>query len=490
MEPERKIEKLLRAFAKKRRADAGDSLKLHPATRRMLQGEVARRRAAAPEEDSVSLWQFFRQQWAFLLTFALAIFFGAALFLPALSKAKFKTKNVVAMNQLKQIGVAAQMVAAENNGKLPASLDALTNDLISAKELTDPVSGQRFVYAAGGEKLDELQSNSVLAYSPVDKKGRAVLLADGNVQRMNTAQFDEAARRGLVPQITPPVLAGKSSEVASRSELAANRPAAAVAPVTPTGTLAANGVARDFTDGGGGGANGFGHGVENLGAIGGQAAAPAASSPSNGDLLTLAEREPPEQKQLFKATGQTDTGLSNLSNNFQRFRQTLADDAKTTPVLASFEVQQNGNAIAVVDHDGSVYTGSIQPEIPAAQGETLTAVPLPSEKTKDLDIAKNEQQAAQNNLAQNNYFFRVAGQNRTSKQNVVFVGNIVPLTNTLADAQQNQLGRPAVVAKALLPTTNGQMQSQTALFANSRITGTVTVGATNQIKIYAVPVAP
>src|SRR6185503_15954286 len=106
MEPERKIEKLLRAFAKKSRADAGDSLKLHPATRRMLQGEVARRSPspeAGKDEDSISLWQFFRQQWAFLLTFALAIFFGAALFLPALSKAKFKAKNVVAMSQLKQI---------------------------------------------------------------------------------------------------------------------------------------------------------------------------------------------------------------------------------------------------------------------------------------------------------------------------------------------------------------------------------------------------
>ena len=31
--------------------------------------------------------------------------------------------------------------------------------------------------------------------------------------------------------------------------------------------------------------------------------------------------------------------------------------AKTPRVLAGFEVQQNGNAIAVVDRDGSVYTG-------------------------------------------------------------------------------------------------------------------------------------
>src|ERR1035437_1774127 len=42
MDNERPIERLLRAFAKKRRDGAGEPLELHPAARRMLQGEVAR----------------------------------------------------------------------------------------------------------------------------------------------------------------------------------------------------------------------------------------------------------------------------------------------------------------------------------------------------------------------------------------------------------------------------------------------------------------
>src|SRR5258707_3387232 len=119
MEPERKIEKLLRAYAKKRRADAGDAFKLHPATRRLLQAEVARNKSKPDEDEAdVSLWELFRRQWAFLTVFALMIFFGAALFLPALGKAKKKAQSVTAVNSLKQIGVAAQMAAAENNGKL------------------------------------------------------------------------------------------------------------------------------------------------------------------------------------------------------------------------------------------------------------------------------------------------------------------------------------------------------------------------------------
>jgi hypothetical protein len=50
MEPERRIEKWLRAFAKKRREQAGDPMELHPATRQLLQREIARQ----PEEKSRS----------------------------------------------------------------------------------------------------------------------------------------------------------------------------------------------------------------------------------------------------------------------------------------------------------------------------------------------------------------------------------------------------------------------------------------------------
>src|SRR5688572_12087656 len=41
-EPEKKIEKLLHDYSRKRREDAGAPLEMHPATRRMLQGEVGR----------------------------------------------------------------------------------------------------------------------------------------------------------------------------------------------------------------------------------------------------------------------------------------------------------------------------------------------------------------------------------------------------------------------------------------------------------------
>src|SRR5512135_1480522 len=49
MDPERPIEKLLRDRARERAGQAGGAFEMHPATRRLLQGEVARQfpRAAA-----------------------------------------------------------------------------------------------------------------------------------------------------------------------------------------------------------------------------------------------------------------------------------------------------------------------------------------------------------------------------------------------------------------------------------------------------------
>src|SRR5687768_9917112 len=41
-EPNKRMDELLKAYAEKRRQDAGAPLELHPATRRLLQGEVAR----------------------------------------------------------------------------------------------------------------------------------------------------------------------------------------------------------------------------------------------------------------------------------------------------------------------------------------------------------------------------------------------------------------------------------------------------------------
>ena len=61
-ESERPIEKLLRAAAQKRRDDVGPPFELHPADRRLLQGEVARK-FAQPRRQSRSFAQYVARLW-------------------------------------------------------------------------------------------------------------------------------------------------------------------------------------------------------------------------------------------------------------------------------------------------------------------------------------------------------------------------------------------------------------------------------------------
>jgi len=458
MEPERKIEKLLRTYAKKRKVDAGDAFTLSPATRRRLQAEVDRQFAEPPEEESVSLWQLFRRQWAMLAVFALVIFLGAALFLPALSKAKMKSQNVSAMSNLKQIGAAAQMTAVDNSGRLPATLDELTNNhLLSETVLTDPASGRRFVFAAAGEKLDALASNALLAYSPEDKNGRAVLLADGSVQMMSRQQFDGLAKRELKAPAAPAEVADARREPAGKSQLAGklafDQPVPTAAPVVASGTMALNGI---NTSGGGGGGKDFG--------------------PENKDrLMATAAPVAAPAKQLFKDAERAKSEVLGVNGNSQKFRNAVAT---TAPVLGSFELQQNGNDLAVVDADGSVYQGSLQTNSAVTQGSVAAVMPPGAAQSQISDAAKNKV------VAGNNFFFRVAGQNRTSKQNVVFTGSLIPLAGDAVNSQAAATANNSAVGGEMPPAQNA------ALFSNSRIAGTATVDTTNQIEINAMPTTP
>jgi hypothetical protein len=453
MEPERKIEKLLRAYARKRRAQVGDPLTLHPATRRLLQGEAARNAPKPGEEDeSVSLWELFRRQWAAFLGFTLIIFFGAMLLLPSLSNVKFKEQQAATMSHLKQIGAAAQIAAVENNGKLPATLDALTNHLLADKILTDAENGGRFAYVAGGASLDDLQSNTVLAYSAADNNGRAVLFANGDVQWLNDTRFSEVTNRGLF-------------QLAVANGLARRQPVEAPATVTVSGgnLAAASSISEQATK-----SIKLGVASQNAGELAvNRSAAPATALDR---LIT------PQTNSVQFASAASHNLAFGLQNSFTN---TIAP-GNAAPVLANFQVQQNAGAIRVVDQDGSVYDGSLLPENAVAQaGPVPAATPapvaaLPEIQNKDLSAAKKATQAAQN------YFFRVAGTNRTLQQNVVFTGNLLAVSSAATNMQ-------------LSFRDGGRAQSELTNqlpWSSSRIAGTAVIAGTNNFEINAVPLPP
>ena len=530
MEPERKIEKLLRAYADKRRAEAGDPLTLHPANRRILQGEAARRAPAPapPEPGEGGLFQLLlavsRRKLVFVLP-VIVIAFLAFLYLPALNSAKREAQSIGAANHLKEIGAAARKYAEANKDMLPATLDAVTNALATSEVLIDPATRKPFVYAGAGKKLDEVSSNTVLAYSPADEKGRAVLFGDGRVETATGTRFaeltnqkplelaraDKSARKQLAeappatvtvaqatPALPPPgpakVELARTEDKFKADNLEANAPSAAgpaarqpeVAKSQPVATPAPIGAVS--------------------GSFGGAEKTTSARSSLSANLPALADSDAvARDKSFYRLTMQTNliSSVVTASQSFaqlgvstaqNRFRNNVAP-AQATRVLQSFQVQQNGDAISVVDDDGSVYDGTVQPETAAIRNEPARmetppgAVALRQNRDRAGQAIENQQQAAQN------YSFRVAGMNRTLKQNVVFTGNFLANNAAPQMVQTNYAfdraagggagGGGAGESRSQQAAANA---SQQAWLSNSRIVGTAVVASTNQIEVNAVPV--
>lgn len=522
MEPERKIEKWLKAYAKKRRAQAGDSFKLHPATRRLLQSEVARDKPKPDDEDeSVSLWEVIRQHWAILLSFAACIFLVGIILLPFAYTAKKKSQALSTLGSLNQIGAAVQMAAKDNNGKLPATLDELTtNGYLTRLALTDQESGQPFVYLGAGKDLTGLSTNAVLAYSPPEKGDRrAILLADGQTEFVDRDKFVQVTNAlpssDLAMTFTPssaplvsrsfkatpieappgaPVAQPASAPVAAggieAGEPVVTQPLAKESP--PEVATAAPAMPPASTPIASSGNVAPGQQLEQLQSPNAPAAAPlpAEMPQAEENSATFGVKQQYQSQFALAASRQ----IMGSQNTFQN----SVTPAQTGPVLANFQVQQNGNAIRVVDQDGSIYEGSLQALGQQAQknedqavNERLmqnavrVATGLPVQK---IAAARDALQIAQT------YFFRVYGTNRTVRQPVVFTGNLMAnfasATNAPAlgpTATFSFGGRGAVEQVKKMEQTNQVAQLP---WSRLRITGTATVNHTNQIQIDAAPVVP
>jgi hypothetical protein len=535
MEPGRKIEKWLRAYAKKRRGQAKDAFDLHPATRRLLQDEIARK-APAPDEDddSLSLWEVFRQQWALLLTFAACIFLIGIILLPVLNTAKEKAQHSFGMTKLQQIGSAVQMSAAQNNGRLPASLDELTNGNLAKEDLTDEESGKPIVYLGAGKNLNSLSTNAVLAYSPEDKDNRAVLFANGRTEVVDRKKFEETTNQDMsrivamnyrgslqsesspsssrlmanAPSELPPARAPQPAAPMPEANSVTESPSAMPSPSPPSVAVAASEansasglppVAAPAP-----GTSSISAGPEELSqaktassdlAANSGGAPPAELAPppvaAGGTFTTFGTRREAESPVAGETAAQPQFGSGALNS----FQNSVAP-SQAVPVLSNFQVQQNGNALRIVDQDGSVYDGSWQLADRVANngiveksgqlspsGQNMFKAPQTS--TPPAAVLADNLQAAQN------YFFRVRGMNRTLKQNVVFTGSL--LANFALSGNMQQ-GFGGAVASGYTSERQAKMaltnQAAQLPWSNMRIAGTAIINRTNHIEVNAAPVTP
>jgi hypothetical protein len=219
------------------------------------------------------------------------------------------------------------------------------------------------------------------------------------------------------------------------------------------------------------------------------ASAPAAGAPTADRLATAHGAAGNYSTTQTKSVQFGSTAGQNFDSSAQNsFKNTIAP-AKATAVLANFQVQQNGSAIRVVDADGSVYDGALQPESEAVQSAPASATTTPASTPAESDGQKAVTTRDKPQLAQN-YFFRVAGTNLTLKQNVVFAGNLLANSGATANGQQannrnGNFGGGGGVGGQLQSALTNQLP-----WSNSRIAGTAVVSDTNSIEINAVPQSP
>jgi hypothetical protein len=153
----------------------------------------------------------------------------------------------------------------------------------------------------------------------------------------------------------------------------------------------------------------------------------------------------------------------------QSFRNT-AQVSQAANVLNTFQVQQQGSDIRVVDADGSTYTGKIEQSAKSAE--------LDSRVTARRDAAKQTQRYAAKSARENEStapqsYFRATGYNMSLKKTVVFEGNYAA---------------PSTQQSAMAGSQDSERSQQSS--NQARIVGTVRVNGEAPVQVDAIAETP
>ena len=170
-------------------------------------------------------------------------------------------------------------------------------------------------------------------------------------------------------------------------------------------------------------------------------------------------------------------GFTRIDNNYRR----NYNSPPLPKVLDQFQAQQVGQNLIIVDSDGSTYEGVVRDGAPSSLG--MTQSPGRKEAADAARFSRDQSAASQvqNSLAQdhgNALAFTVSGTNLTLNQKVVFEGNYLAGSESVATAVLSNQASPNRFGLGL----NNQISNL------GRIEGRATVGGTNRLQIEAVPI--
>lgn len=375
VEPERNVEKILRSYAKHRRAEAASIPELHPATRQMLRDEAARtwrgRESAAAEKFSGSLWM--RLGFAGAVC---ALLVGVVVFMRPGRNNTDLAKN----EKPSDAAPSANFSRVESNRELKQAAPA------TAPPIKKP--------SASG------QLAKALPYADVAPQSKVTVTA---MSAADVAQKDTAAPRGQLRFSAP----SEKKLLASFDSLSGNSPRRAPEMITRPEPL-------------------YGIYTE-LPSTSFQLAENNQSSKAVEEMTRQLVEAARMQRAGAAGGGQNkpaQTPLTQQAVQRARFRQT-AVVADKPQVMNSFAIEQTGRQIRIVEDDGSVYEGQITAAVaPAPQAVEATAPVAQAFKMKaDATTAKGQAAKAPAPPAPELVPFVAFGFNRTLGQAVTFRGS-------------------------------------------------------------------
>ena len=453
MNEERPIEKLLRRHAQQRRDEAGPPPELHPATRRLLQGEVARQFPKARPTRGLAFGALLRARWVYAAACLVVVGGGAVLvrsfLLPEPGVASLAAKD-------KEL-FFAEAVAPEPTSAREASPKRDVERLADATSAAPPPAAPTRVL----KKATSLRTESAAASSNDER----VATRPAEVPPVARTVGAPAGERFKATRATPTVAADRANEhLASRAP--AQSPASLAAPTLAESKSAPVGSAKDF---------GTSETAQDVSVTVQPTAAPPPGRVNTG---VPASDSRARNASLARGGGlelETRAALSQAYANIAGSAEVdKAKAASGAAVLMNFRVEQTGNELRVIDGDGSTYLG-VTPN-----AATEAASPLDAKKeaaayaqTRRAQPGAYARQAGEAQVA-GKYLYAVRGTNVTLQQAVSFAWNFVSPSNV-----------PGVSNQGIGGIIQAAPQEP---WANSTINGQVQLNTGRQFELNAAPV--
>ena len=596
-EPDKKMEELLRTYARKRREDAGEPPEMHPATRRLLQAEAAKLRPREANSER-TLWSWLQLRWPRVAIAAGAFALLAVAIWNAIpdrgqsSTPALLAKNIKPEKAAIETPVAGGDRLADSEAQLGARFEQdkdrakrlepeamkptersrdefrVERSLREAGAQADvklkqesealrlgtqptPAGGLKYAEAEAAAGVAEKQSLARKLDAGATPNRSAADLAvirpeppapSAPISGVNPAQTSSADPRGkqkqlgltysapggptvpepyfklpLITQTSPPAKPAQFLDSAGGPGRGAERqptdfsfitPPAAPSPNTSSpvpGFDSRNNVAK-------GGRADFGaetrDGAANLSLNDRSQARARGTGASAGGVPIAAEstRAPAPLKQYVRFKRQDEADQLAVAKTAK-----TAKESAPASLLSTFDFEQEGDRVRVIDSDGSVYSGRFVTGAEVGQarvmepGEELNRPALagaePRRQSNTSDLWARYYTSLASGPSTTNRLFRANGTNRTLGQLVTIEALLSggPESSIIGDPRRvspapttpSPSARPAAEAKSRVPasaTVNGAVPPSGAQ-ETQRLVGRVLIGASNELKLIAVPVA-